>query len=246
MDAETSDTRLAVHDPAADFRGIEGLWSKSAKSVYYVKCAGPADSQIRELRFNGGPDRLLYETDEDRSSRLSLSRGGAGLVFLRGRPGAPEALLYVLRMDEGKLRRFVSSPAGAVESIGWSTGDERLLAGVSSASGPELWNIPFKGAMPTRSSGRPRRQEQTQCGPRETSESRESPRRFLDIAGARQGSRPRCAGNSTLLFHTTVSLASAVRPVNQCRPVPSSRVAVAPSGSGKLSSSPPGQWTSMD
>ncbi len=145
MDAATGDTRLAVHDPAAGFRGIEGLWSESAKSIYYVKHIGPASSQIREFLFHDGSDRLLYETHQGRISRLSRSGGGTRLAFIRGRPSKPDAILYSLQMEEGKLRRFVPVPAGAVESINWSAGNERLLVGLSMDSGPELWNIPVEG-----------------------------------------------------------------------------------------------------
>ena len=145
VDAATGDTRTAVHDPAADFRGIEGVWSESAKSIYYVKHTGPASSQIREFRLNDGPDRLLYETNRGRIGRLSRSGGGTRLAFLRGHPSEPDAVLCSLRIAEGKLRRFVPVPAGAVGSINWSLGGERLLVGVSTASGSELWNIPVEG-----------------------------------------------------------------------------------------------------
>ncbi len=147
VDAESSDTRPAVHDPSAGFRGIEGRWSKSAKSIYYVKHTGPASSQIREFRLDDGFDRLLYETSRGRISRLSRSRGGTRLAFIGGRPSGQGAMLYSLHIAENKLRRFVPVPAGAVEGIDWGAGDEQLLVGVSMASGSELWNIPFKGGV---------------------------------------------------------------------------------------------------
>ncbi len=150
VDAESSATRLAIHDPAAGFRGLEGLWSVDGRAIYYVKHTGAASSQIRELGVDHGPDRLvpdrlIYETKQGRIRHLSRSRGGTRLAFIRGQPGERDAVLYSLQMEQRKLERFVPVPADAVQSINWGFDDGRLLVGVSTASGPELWNIPVKG-----------------------------------------------------------------------------------------------------
>ena len=160
--AESSATKLVVHDPATGFRGLEGRWSADGKAIYYVKHTGASSSQIRELRVDDGLDRLVLGTNREtrqgqkrqgeerqgenkqgRISHLSPSRDGSRLAFIRGNPGEGDAVLYSLQMEERKLQRFVT--ANAVQSINWGPKDQRLLIGISTTYGPALWNIPVEG-----------------------------------------------------------------------------------------------------
>lgn len=145
VDAESAEMETLVLDDSAGFRGPEAAWAADGTAVYFVRGEGGRGSSLLRHEIESREDRVIYRAEAGRIAHLRSSPGGRWLAFTQSESGGQDSTLYAFDTGEKKLRRFISLPGTAVESLSWPAGGQKILVGAMQQGHPELWQIPIEG-----------------------------------------------------------------------------------------------------
>jgi Tol biopolymer transport system component len=142
---ESARTEPLLVEPWADFRGIEGGWTRDGESLVAARGGETPALVIRNPKTR--EDRVLFASrDGARISHPAVSPDGGSVAFAVWSTGGGDSSdVMVYSFGEGRAGKILTLSHGRLADLAWTADSSELLIGAAGTSGALLWRASADG-----------------------------------------------------------------------------------------------------
>ena len=152
LDLEGGEVSPLVHEPSADFRGVEGAWSAAGNKVFYIADEDAHSSLLHAHDIEAGESSQIYRSSPPARLRfLARSPNGRSLAFTSvGTEDDPAEAVLLIPAEGGDARPLLRSPTGGITGVTWTADGKHLLVSAEGKPAAGLWRVAIDIGHPER------------------------------------------------------------------------------------------------